>query len=345
MVFIGRLFQRETNRGRGGKFRNLRRPGRFVFNYENLFQKVNAMADSNARAYWKGHIRFSLVTFPVHLYAAVSEAEKIRLHKLSRETGERIHYKDTTASEGTVEKEDIVKGYEYEKGHYVEIEDKELEKLKVESRHTIDLVQFTDLKNIDPIYFDKPYFIVPDGEIAMEAYVTFRDALRESGKVALGQITIAGREKIGAIKACGKGLIIETLRYNYEVREASKYFDEIDADITPTADQIGLAAQLIKAKSGKFDPRAFKDNYQEGLLEIINAKLGHRKANLPKTRSEPGNVVNIMDALKRSLAETQKGGGKAQKAEDKPKKAAAKKAPAKKTSAKKSAKKASRKAA
>ncbi|PZP53492.1 MAG: Ku protein [Micavibrio aeruginosavorus] len=258
------------------------------------------------RGYWKGHIRLSLVTFPVELYAAVTETRKIRLHKLSRETGERIHYKDSTESEGVISKSDIVKGYEYEKGHYVEIEDKELEKLKVESNHTIDLVQFTDIRTIDPIYFDKPYFIAPDGDIAMEAYVTLRDALRESGKVALGQITIGGRERIGAIKACGKGLIIETLRYNYEVREASKYFEEIDEDIKPNKDQVSLAQQLIKSKSGKFDPKSFKDTYQEGLLEIINAKLAHRKAKLPKTRAEPGNVVNIMDALKKSLAQSSK---------------------------------------
>ncbi len=260
------------------------------------------------RGYWKGHIRLSLVTFPVELYAAVTETKKIRLHKLSRETGERIHYKDSTESEGVISKSDIVKGYEYEKGHYVEIEDKELEKLKVESNHTIDLVQFTDIRTIDPIYFDKPYFIAPDGDIAMEAYVTLRDALRESGKVALGQITIGGRERIGAIKACGKGLIIETLRYNYEVREASKYFEEIDEDVKPNKDQVSLAQQLIKSKSKKFDPKTFKDSYQEGLQEIINAKLAHRKAKLPKARTEPGNVVNIMDALKKSLAQAEKSG-------------------------------------
>lgn len=261
---------------------------------------------SDARAYWKGHLRLSLVSFPIHLYPAVTDAQKIKLHKISRDSGERIHYQDTTQSEGKVEKEDIVKGYEYEKGQYVEIEDKELKKLKVESTHTVDLVQFTDLKDIDPIYFDKPYFVVPDGDIASEAYVTLRDALRDTKKVALGQITIAGRERIAAIKACGKGLILETLRYNYEVRRAENYFKDIDEDASPGKDQLDLARQLIKAKSKKFNPASFKDHYQEGLLEIIKAKLGHRKARLPKTKAEPGNVVNIMDALKRSLAETKK---------------------------------------
>jgi DNA end-binding protein Ku len=261
---------------------------------------------ADARAYWKGHIRLSLVTFPVHLYTAVTESQKIKLHKISKNTGERIHYKDTTASEGEVEKHDIVKGYEYDKGQYVELEDEELKKLKVESSHTIDLVQFTDLKDIDPIYFDKPYFVTPDGDIAMEAYITLRDALRDTKKVALGQITIGGRERIAAIKSCHNGLILETLRYNYEVREAARYFDYIDENVKPGKDQIALAEQLIEAKSAKFDPRAFKDNYQEGLKEIIQAKLAHRKVELPKAHAKPGNVVNIMDALKRSLAETKK---------------------------------------
>ena len=287
------------------------------------------MPGRDAHAYWTGHIRLSLVTFPVRLYAAVTAAQKIQLHKISKDSGERVHYQDTTASDGVVEKEDITKGYEYEKGHYIEIDDAELKKLKAETSHTIDLVQFTDLKEIDPIYFDRPYFVAPDGEIAEEAYVTVRDALRESKKVALGQITLQGRERIAAIKACDKGLILETLRYSYEVREAAAYFEDV-AKASADKDQLKLAEQLIDAKSAKFDPHAFKDRYQEGLMEIIKAKLGNRPAHLPTTREEPGKVVNIMDALKKSLAQTQK----AEAPEAKP----AKK-PAKKTAAKKPARK------
>jgi DNA end-binding protein Ku len=282
---------------------------------------------ANARAYWKGHIRLSLVTFPVQLYPAVTDSQKIRLHKLSKKTGARIHYKDTTESEGEVAKEDIVKGYEYEKGQYVEIDDKELQKLKVESRHTIDLVQFADLRDIDPIYFDKPYFVAPDGDIALEAYITLRDALRDTKKVALGQITVGGRERIAAIKACGKGLILETLRYNYEVRRAAQYFESIEEDIDPGKEQVALARQLIEAKSAKFDPASFKDSYQEGLMEIIQAKLAHRKVRLAKGRPEPGNVVNIMDALKRSLTQAKKPARRpAKKAAAKPRKKSGRKA-------------------
>lgn len=286
----------------------------------------------NARAYWKGNIRLSLVTFPVELFVGVSDSKKIRLHKISKDSGERVHYKDSTESEGVIEKEDIVKGYEYEKGQYVEINDKELDKLRIESTHTIDLVKFTDMKEIDPIYFDKPYFVVPQGKLAQEAFITVRDALRESKKVALGQITIGGRERIAAIKPCGKGLLLETLRYNYEVRQASQYFDEISEKIKPDEEQIELAQQLIKKKSGKFDPKTFKDSYQEGLMEIINAKLHHRKAKLPREAPAPDNVVNIMDALKRSLGEP------ADKKTSTKKKAPAKKKPAaKKTTRKKAA--------
>jgi DNA end-binding protein Ku len=258
---------------------------------------------AEARPYWTGYIRLSLVTFPVRLYAAVTSTKKIKLHKLSRNSGERIHYKDTTESEGAVEKENIVKGYEYEKGQYVEIEDAELKKLRAQSRKTIDLVQFTDLSDIDPIYFDKPYFVAPDGEIAFEAYVTLRDSLRNTHKVALGQIVIGGHERIAAIKACHNGLLMETLRYGYEVRDASKYFDDVSDDIRVDKDQLKLAEQLIEAKTSKFDPRDFKDTYQEGLMEIIKAKLAHRPVHLPAEEEEPGKVVDIMDALKRSLAE------------------------------------------
>lgn len=259
------------------------------------------------RAYWTGHVRLSLVTFPVRLYAAVTSTSKIQLHKYNRETGERVHYQDVSGKDReAVDKEDIVKGYEYEKGRYVPIEDEELEKLRAESGHTIDLIQFTQSRNIDPIYYDRPYFMTPDDKIAHEAYITVREALRQAGKVALGQIVIGGRERIAAIKPCGNGLILETLRYAYEVREADKYFDELDKDAAIDKEQLKLAAQLIDAKTAPFDPKDFKNSYQEGLMEIIEAKLAHRKVELKEPAEEPGTVVNIMDALKKSLEETKK---------------------------------------
>lgn len=252
-------------------------------------------------AYWTGHIRLSLVTFPVRLYPAVTESEKIRLHKYDRETGDRIHYQNVNDEGEVVEPEDIVKGYEYEKGSFIPIDDQELDSLRQESKHTIDLVQFTDIDSIDPIYFDKPYFIAPDGKLAEEAYITLREALRKSHKVALGQVVLNNRERIAAIKPCGKGLLMETLRYNYEVRSAENYFEDIHRDFDLDREQLQLAQQLIESKSGDFDPRKFKDRYQEGLLEIINAKMEHRVPNLKEEEAQPGKVIDIMDALRKSL--------------------------------------------
>jgi DNA end-binding protein Ku len=255
-------------------------------------------------AYWTGHIRLSLVTFPVRLYNAVTETQKVRLHKYDRRTGQRIHYQNLNEEGDPVEPEDIIKGYEYEKGSFVPVEDDELEKLRIESKHTIDLVQFTPLSSIDPIYFDSPYFIAPEGEIALEAYTVLREALRHTGMVALGQVVLANRERIAAIKACRKGLLMETLRYNYEVRNAEDYFGDIrDQDINK--EQLELAEQLIKTKTADFDPLQFKDMYQQGLQEIINAKLEHRKIDFGPVSKEPGNVVNIMDALRKSLAQAE----------------------------------------
>jgi DNA end-binding protein Ku len=256
------------------------------------------------RAYWNGHIRLSLVAFPVRLHAAVTDTEKIKLHKIERSTGRRIHYQNATDDQARVEPDDIVKGYEYEKGQYIPIEDDEIKKLRVESKHMIDLVQFTDMHDIDAIYFEKPYFIVPDGPVADEAFVTLRDSLRAAKKVALGQITLAGKERIGCIRPCGKGLVLETLRYANEVRLASDIFRDIPDHVDVSREQVELAAELIARKTKPFDPTAFKDHYQEGLLEIINAKLHHRRPDLGPVERPPAKVVNIMDALKRSLAQS-----------------------------------------
>jgi DNA end-binding protein Ku len=277
-------------------------------------------------AFWTGHIRLSLVTFPVRLYNAVTETQKIRLHKYDRESGERIHYRNVNEEGEEVEPEDIVRGYEYEKGSFVPIEDEELEKLRIESRHTIDLVQFTPLSSIDPIFYHNPYFIAPEGEIALEAYLTLREALRESRKVALGQIVLSNRERIAAIKPCGKGMIMETLRYNYEVREAEEYFDDIK-ELSIDKDQLKLARQLIESKSADFEPQHFKDSYQQGLQEIINAKLEHRKPDLGHDSGPPGKVINIMDAMRKSLAQSQAGKAKIpKKTKAKPKRSKRKKA-------------------
>lgn len=279
--------------------------------------------------YWKGHIRLSLVTFPVRLYPAVTESEKISLHKYDKGSGQRIHYQNVNEDGDVVEADDIVKGYEYEKGAFIPIEDKEIEKLRLESKHTIDLVQFVDLSSIDPIYFDNPYYVSPDNKLAQEAYITVRDALKKSKKVAIGQVIIANRERIVALKACGKGLILETLRYNYEVRKAEEYFDDIKTNEEPNDDQLDLAMELIKRKAGAFNPSKFKDLYQEGLKEIIEAKMEKRAPRIKGEKMPTGKVINIMDALRRSVEQSK--GGKSTETKSKvPKKASKKPVLAKK---------------
>ncbi len=265
--------------------------------------------------YWKGHIRLSLVTFPVRLYPAVTETEKIRLHKYDKDTGQRIHYQNVNEDGDVVEADDIVKGYEYEKGAFIPIEDKEIEKLRLESKHTIDLVQFADLSSIDPIYFDNPYYVSPDNKLAQEAYVTIRDALKKSKKVAIGQVIIANRERIVALKACGKGLILETLRYNYEVRKAEEYFADIATNAEAEPDQMDLALELIKRKSGDFSPTKFKDLYQEGLKEIIDAKMEKRTPRVKGEKKPAGKVISIMEALRKSVEQSK--GGKVSESEAK----------------------------
>lgn len=255
-------------------------------------------------AFWSGHIRLSLVTFPIRLFPATSSRDKIVLHKYDRDSGQRIRYRNVNEDGEMVEPEDIVRGYEYEKGSFVPIEDKEIDNLKLESKHTIELVQFTDHASIDSIYFDVPYYVVPDGDIAQEAYLTLRNALRMSKKVALGQVVLRDKERIVAIKPCGKGLLMETLRYAYEVRQAEDYFEGIEVDTQIDEEQLALAEELIDRKTAKFDPRKFKDVYQEGLKEIVNAKLGKRPVRSKKEPATPEKVTNIMDALRRSLKQT-----------------------------------------
>lgn len=286
-----------------------------------------------AHAYWTGHIRLSLVTFPVRLYPAVTESEKIRLHKYDKDTGQRIRYQNINEEGEVVDPDDIIKGYEYEKGAFIPIENEEIENLRLESKKTIDLVQFTDSSDIDPIYYDNPYYVAPDNELAQEAYITVRDALKASKKVAIGQVIIANRERIVALKACGKGLILETLRYNYEVREAEEYFDDIKEGEKPNKDQLDLAQELIKRKTANFDPKKFKDLYQEGLKEIIAAKMEKRSPRLKEEKPMPGKVINITDALRKSLEQSGAKTTTKKKAATKKKPAAKKKPVAKKKKA------------
>lgn len=277
------------------------------------------------RPYWKGHIRLSLVSFEVQLHTATRQAREFPLHQIDKKTGERIRYQTIVPGKGAVPREQIIKGYEYEKGRYVLFQPEELEKLKLESRHTIELVQFVDTHEIDMAYFDKPYFVAPSNKLAAEAFRVVRDALRATKKYALGQIVLAGRERIAALKPCGRGMLLETLRYGEEVRDADQIFDDI-GEGKPDPDQLDLAKQLIERKTAKFDPDKFKDHYDEAMRELIEAKLGDKsvkEADVAPRRS--AQVINLMDALKKSL----KGQGSAAGKDDEKKSSGEKKAAAK----------------
>lgn len=262
------------------------------------------------RAYWTGHLRLSLVSVPVRLYTATSSSHKLALHQVHKPTGERVRYQYTVPGHGPVERDEIVKGYEYEKGRFVLLETDEIEDLKVESKKTVEIVQFVDSHEIDPIYYEKPYFVVPDGDLADEAFIVIRNALKDTKKIGIGQVVISGKEHIASIRPCGRGLILETLRYEDEVRDADKYFDDVEeVDVDP--DQLDLAKELIKRKSSPFDPSKFEDHYQGALKELVKAKIEHRPADSTVGGKPPrgGNVVNLMDALKKSLQTTEGGSG------------------------------------
>ena len=255
-----------------------------------------------ARAYWSGRIRLALVSIPVHLFPATKSSAKISFNQVHKPSGKRIRYEKVVPGIGPIDTDDIVKGYEVSKGKYVLLSDDELDDVKLEAKKTIDLVQFVDQSEIDPIYFERPFFVLPDeeNEDAEEAYVVLRDALKKTKKVGLGQLVVRGKSSIVALKACGKGLLIETLRYADEVKKADSFFSEIPK-VDTNKELIGLAEELIGRKAEKFNPGKFKDAYAVALKELIDAKLEKRP---PKDIEEPqhsAQVIDLMQALKRSV--------------------------------------------
>ena len=259
------------------------------------------------RPYWSGQIRLSLVSLPVHVYAALSRSRQVALHEIYRPTGQRVHHQNVVDGE-PVERDDIVKGYEVEKGEYVLIEPDEIKDLKIPSAEVLDIVQFVNADAIDAVYFETPYFVAPDGQSSEDAFAVIRDALRQSGKIGLGQLAIGGRERLCAIKPCGSGILLETLRYEDEIRRSDPYFEDIKKGAVDK-EQLSLAKELIKRKTATFKPEKFHDHYREALQELIDAKIEHRAPRAVAEEKPAGKVVNLMDALRKSLQE--KGGGKA----------------------------------
>jgi DNA end-binding protein Ku len=284
-----------------------------------------------ARAYWKGQIRLALVSIPVEIFSATKSGATVAFNQIHEPTGKRVKYEKVVPGVGPVDADDIVKGFQYEKGSYVLLDDNELEAVKLESRKTLELTQFVDPDEIDPLYYEKPYYVVPADDLAEEAYVVLREALRDTKKVGLGQLAMRGREYIVSLKPCGRGILMETLRYADEVNKAQGYFRDID-DIKPDPELLELAETLIEKKSGRFDPNKFKDHYVDALHELIERK---RKLKGGKIRAEEeelprrgSNVIDLMAALKKSIERPGESGRGAKKAPAK--KAPAKTAPARK---------------
>lgn len=298
------------------------------------------MAES-IRTFWKGHLRLALVTIPVRLVSAEKAAATPRFHQIDRKSKQRIRYIKSVVPKGAepkaVAKEDIVMGYEVEPGNYVLFDSEELDAIRLETRHTIELKQFVDADDIDPLYFEKPYYVLPDGDVAEEGYRVIRDALKAEHKIAIGQLTLRGRENLVALYPGGAGLVLETMRYSEEIKDADDIFSGLGRD-KPRADMLQMAEELIRSRSGEFDPTEFKNHYAEALRDLVKRKLESGDAVPVESETAPGaKVIDFMEALKRSL----KGEG-AQG--EKPAKAAAKTAPEGKKTTRAASRKASPKA-
>ena len=259
-----------------------------------------------ARAYWQGQIRLALVSIPVEIYSATKTGAKISFRQIHEPSGKRVSYEKVVPGIGPIDRDDIIKGYELSKGNYVLLEDDEIEAVKVESKRTLELVQFVDSSEIDPLYYEKPYYVAPKDDLAEEAFVVLREALRKAGKVGLGQLSVRGQEKLVALKPCGKGLLLETLRYADEVRKGQAFFSEIEEQ-KPDKELLDLATTLIDNKTAPFDASEFEDRYVEALKKLIDKKAKSKSDKLVlEDVDEPeggksGNVIDLMAALKKSV--------------------------------------------
>ncbi|WP_242119572.1 Ku protein [Sphingomonas lacusdianchii] len=292
-----------------------------------------------ARAYWQGQIRLALVSIPVEIYSATKSGASISFRQIHEPSGKPIHYEKSVTGIGPVDPDEIMKGYQIEKGEYVLLDQEEIDAVKLESKKTLELTQFVDAHEIDVIYYEKPYFVVPADDLAEEAFIVLREALKRTKKVGLGQLALRGREYVVSLKPCGRGLVLETLRYADEVNRAQGYFRDIP-DAKPDEDLLDLAETLIAKKTAKFDPQEFHDRYVDALKDLVERKVKAKGRKIVDTSEEErpsgGNVVDLMAALKKSLEK----GGAAKASDDKPapkKRAAPKAKPVAKTTARKPA--------
>lgn len=270
------------------------------------------------RANWKGYLKLSLVSCAVALYPAVSSSSRVRFNTLNRETGNRVKRQFVDAETGEpVEAEDQVKGYQIGKGAYVVVEDEELEAIRIESTHTIDVESFVPRDEVDERYLDTPYYIAPDDKVAQEAFAVIRDAMKEKEMAGLARVVIARREHMILLEPLGKGLLGTTLRFPYEVRDEKPYFEDIP-EVKLPAEMRELAAHIVEKKTAHFEPSQFEDRYENAVIALVKSKQTGKPVEMPKA-PQPSNVINLMDALRKSIG-AEKGHG----AKDEPRKGAGK---------------------
>lgn len=254
------------------------------------------------RPTWQGHLRLSLVTCPVALYTAVSRTSDVSFNLINPKTHNRIRMIPTDPDSGPIERSKLVKAYQYEKDRYVEITDDELQAVKIESNRTLDIERFVDVADIDRLYWNDPYFLVPDGKMATEAFAVIRDAMAKAGRIALGRVVLHQRERLIALEPRDEGIVAYSLRTWDEVRHSKDYFDAIP-DVKPDKDMVAIASKIIEQKSGDFDPKAFKDRYEDALRDLIQAKLKGKKQVFRAEEPEDTDVTDLMAMLKKSLGE------------------------------------------
>ncbi len=252
------------------------------------------------RANWKGYLRLSLVSCPILLFPATSEREKTSFHQINMKTGNRVRLKRVDEETGEeVPCDDIVKGYEVSKGHYIEVTEEELDAIAIESTRTIDIDEFVPKQQIDELYNIRPYYIAPNGKVGADAFGVIRDAIEDMKMVALGRVVLTSREHVIAFEPRGKGLMGTLLRYPYEVRDEADYFEDVPAAHI-TKDMLELARHIVKTKTGNFEPKKFEDHYEGALRELLKKKQKGEEITAPKEHA-PVKVINLMDALRRSV--------------------------------------------
>ena len=259
------------------------------------------------RASWKGYLKLSLVSCPIALYPATSSSERVSFNRINKKTGNRLKQQLVDAeTDEPVEKEDIGRGYEIGKGQYLQVEDEEIEKIRIESSHTINIETFVARAEIDDRYLESSYYIAPTDKVGQEAFAVIRDAIRDKGMVALGRAVLSRREHVMMLEAFDRGLLATILRYSYEVRDQAPYFEDI-ADLKLPPDMKELAAHIVKSKTSHFDPSTFVDHYETAMVALLQAKQAGRAIEVPKAEAAPHRVINLMDALRASLsADTKK---------------------------------------